>query len=87
MAEIDQEKYLNETPLIWGKNSIVLRGIKKVATELTSIKTLFLAFVCVAAWYDKISDMWCIIGGLGILGVKELPSNIFETIINKFGGK
>lgn len=80
----DQEKYLSETPLIWGKKSIVLRGIKKMATELTSVKTLFLAFICVAGWFDKISDMWVIVGGLGTLGVKELPSEIFTVLIQKF---
>jgi hypothetical protein len=83
MAEVDQETYLKEAPF----KDTILRGLKKVITELTSIKTLFLVFICVAAWYDKISDMWCIVGGLATLGVKELPSNIFETIVNKFGGK
>lgn len=75
----DQEKYLSETKL----GPIVLRGIKKVVTELTSIKTLFLAFICVAGWFDKISDMWLVIGGLATLGVKELPTEIFTAIIQK----
>jgi len=80
---LGQEEYISNTPF-W---TIVFRGIKKVVIEMTSIKTIFLTFICVAAWCDKVSDMWFIVGGLATLGVKELPSNIFETVINRFGGK
>jgi hypothetical protein len=83
MPEEPQEKYLTKTSF----KNIIARGLKKLITELTSIKTLFLAFICVAAWYNKITDLWCVIGGLAVLGVKELPTNIFETIVNKFGGE
>jgi hypothetical protein len=79
----DQEKYLTETSM----HDIVWRGIKKVSTELTSIKTLFLAFLCVAGWFDKVSDTWLIIGALATLGVKEIPSDVFGKLIDKFGGK
>jgi len=79
----EQEKYLGETPLIWGKNSVVLRGAKKLTTELTSIKTLFLAFMCVATWHGKISDVVCIVGGLATLGVKEIPGEVFTAIISR----
>ena len=75
----EQEKYLAETKLA----PIILRGTKKLITELTSIKTLFLGFICVAAWFDKISDMWVIIGGLAVLGVKEIPTEVFTAIIQK----
>ena len=75
----DQETYLNQTS-IW---QIVKRGIKKLITELTSIKTLFLAFLCVAMAYGWISDTIGIIGGLATLGVKEIPSEVFTTIIQK----
>ena len=78
-----QEQYLHETPLIWGKNSVVLRGIKKLVTEVTSIKTGFLVFICVATWFGKISDIVCVIGGLATLGVKEVPTEGFTAIINK----
>jgi hypothetical protein len=79
-----QEEYLNQTPLIWGKNSVVLRGMKKLITELTSVKTLFLTFICVATWYGKISEWVCIFGGLAILGVKEIPGDFFTAIMSKF---
>lgn len=75
----DQEKYLNETP-IW---QILKRGVKKLITELTSIKTLFLGFLCVAMAYGWISDTMGIIGGLATLGVKEIPSEVFTAIIQK----
>ena len=83
MTEDPQESYLAGTSL----RQIVLRGIKKTITEMSSVKTLFLTFLCVAGWYDKISDTWLIVGGLAVLGVKELPSDIFVKIIDKVGGK
>jgi len=64
-------------------NSVVLRGVKKLITELTSIKTLFLGFICVATWYGKISDVVCIVGGLATLGVKEIPGEVFTAIMSK----
>ena len=75
----DQETYL-ETTSLW---KIIIRGFKKLLTELTSVKTLFLAFLCVAMAYKWIGDVAGIVGGLAVLGVKEVPIDI---IISKFTG-
>ncbi len=40
-----------------------------------------------AGWYDKVSDTWLIVGALATLGVKELPSDVFKMVIEKFTGK
>jgi len=80
---VDQETYLNCTSL----PKIILRGTKKVITELTSLKTLFLAFLCVALWFNKIGDTVGIVGCLATLGVKEIPSEVFNTLISRFSGK
>lgn len=68
----DQEEYLNATSF----KEIIKRGIKKLITELTSVKTLFLAFLCVAMAYKWIGDVAGIVGGLAVLGVKEVPLDI-----------
>lgn len=86
MTEVDQEQFLHDTPLLFGKKSIVLRGLKKLVTELTSVKTLFLAFLCAATWYGKISELAGVIGGLATLGVKEIPTEVFTALIQKFTG-
>jgi hypothetical protein len=82
-----QEKFLAETPLVWGKNSIILRGLKKLTAELTSIKTLFIAATFVGIFYGKIDDLTGLIIGLAALGVKEIPSEVFSALVNKFGVK
>jgi hypothetical protein len=79
----DQEKYLAETPLLWSKNSIICRGIKKLITELTSVKTLFLAFLCVAMAHKWIGDIAGIVGGLAVLGVKEVPPEALSSLMQK----
>jgi hypothetical protein len=76
---MDQEQYLKETGL-W---PVVARGVKKLVTELTSVKTLFLAFLCVAIAKGWIGDVAGIIGGLATLGVKEIPSEVFTGLIEK----
>jgi len=76
----DQETYLKETTI----GRIIVRGVKKLITELTSIKTLFLAFLCVAMAHKWISDWAGIIGGLATLGVKEIPTELFSAIIQRF---
>lgn len=75
----DQEKYLTET----GLGKIALRGLKKTITELSSVKTLFLGFICVAMAYKWISDITGIIGGLAVLGVKEIPTEVFTGLIQR----
>ncbi len=42
MADESQEEYFATTNM----HDVIWRGIKKVMVELTSIKTLFLAFLC-----------------------------------------
>ncbi len=82
----EQEKYLSETSI----GSVILRSIKKLITELTSIKTLFLAFLCVAIAHQWVSDIAGIIGGLATIGVKEIPQEVFMGLIQKIlpsGGK
>ncbi len=79
---MDQEEYLKTTNM----HDIIWRGIKKVCVEITSLKSLFLGFICLAVWFDKISDLYGIIGGIAVLGVKELPSEVFTMIIEKFSG-
>lgn len=76
----DQEEYLIATSF----KEIVKRGTKKLITELTSVKTLFLAFLCVAMAYKWIGDVAGIVGGLAVLGVKEIPLDI---IVSKLAGR
>ena len=87
MPELDQETYLKQTSF----KEILIRGLKKVTTEITSIKTMFLAFLCVAMAFKWISDIAGIVGGLATLGVKEIPGEVFTAIIQKItpggGGK
>jgi hypothetical protein len=80
MAEVDQEDFLKSTSL----KDIIVRGLKKLITEITSIKTLFLGFLCVARAYGWVTDTWLIVGGLAVLGVKEIPTDVFSKIIDKF---
>ena len=79
----DQEKYLAEA----GLGKVALRGLKKTLTELSSIKTLFLGFICVAMAYGWINDTVGIIGGLATLGIKEVPSEVFMAVLGKVGVK
>lgn len=78
-----QEKYLSET----STGDIVIRGIRKLVTELTSIKTMFIATIFVGIFYGKINDLVGLVIGLAALGVKEIPPEIFTGLIQKFTGK
>ena len=49
---MDQEQYLEGTPL----GRIILRGIKKLVTEMTSTKFLLLVFICIGIWQKFIQD-------------------------------
>ena len=83
----EQERFLNDTPLLFGRRSIVLRGLKKLTAELTSIKTLFIATVFIGIFCGKINDLTGLVIGLACLGVKELPTEVFTALISKFTGK
>ncbi len=75
----DQETYLETSSV--GK--IVLRGLKKLLTEMTSVKFLLLIFVCVGIWQKFITDTVGLGVALVIIGMREVP---VETIISKLTG-
>jgi len=50
---MDQDQYLEGTS--FGK--VLLRGIKKLVTEMTSIKFLLLVFVCIGIWQKFIQGL------------------------------
>ena len=76
----DQESYLQETSL----GRIILRGIKKLMTEMTSTKFLLLVFICVGIWQKFIQDSIGLGTALLIIGIREVP---VDAIIGKlFGG-
>ncbi len=49
---MDQEEYLEGTTL----RKVILRGIKKLVTEMTSTKFLLLVFICIGIWQKFIQD-------------------------------
>jgi hypothetical protein len=68
----DQEIYLEKT----GFKLIIVRGMKKVITELTSIKTMALVGVFSLLATGKI-DSWAGIAGiLTLVGIRDLPESI-----------
>ncbi len=79
----NQEEYLSKTNL----KDVALRGLKKMTTEVTSIKTLFIGVVFVGIFCGKINDLTGLIVGLAALGAKEVPPELFSAIITKFTGK
>ncbi len=79
----DQEKFLAET----STKTIVIRGFRKMITELTSIKTLFITAIFFGIFCGKISDLVGLVVALATLGVKEVPSEVFSALITKFTGK
>jgi len=54
----DQEKYLKESSF-W---QIILRGMKKLVTEMTSVKFLLLVFIYVGIWQKFIQELQGILG-------------------------
>lgn len=78
----NQEDYLVTTPLIWSrKNSIVLRGLKKLTTELTSVKTLAMIAIVGLVYFGKMDSYAGMIGLLGLVGAKEIDFNQVVNII------
>ena len=75
----DQESYLQETSV----GHIILRGVKKLVTEMTSVKFLLLAFVCVGIWQKFIQDSIGLGTALLIIGIREVP---VDAIIGKLTG-
>ena len=62
---MEQEQYLEGTPL----RKIILRGIKKLMNEMTSIKFLLLVFICIGIWQKFIQDSMGL--GTALLSVGE----------------
>jgi hypothetical protein len=84
----DQEAYLKVT----STKDILIRGGKKIITEITSVKTLALGGIFVLLFLQKIDAMWGIIGITTLTGVREIPIdaivNLYKNKINgKNGGK
>ena len=78
---VDQEEYLKTVKL----KEILKRGIRKLATEATSIKFLLLVFDCVGIWYGKISAEIGLSVALLLVGLREIP---VDAIVAKLtGGK
>jgi hypothetical protein len=77
---MDQEEYFEKASV--GQN--VLRGLKKLITEMTSVKFLLLVFICIGIWQKFIQDSI----GLGtaplIIGIREVP---VDAIIGKLTRK
>ncbi len=76
---MDQEEYFEKTS-VWG---IILRGLKKLVTEMTSVKFLLLAFVCIGIWQKFIQDSIGLGTALLIIGIREVP---VDAIIGKLTG-
>jgi len=75
-----QETYLKRASL----GQVVLRGVKKLAVEITSVKFLLLVFVCLGIWRKFIGAETGLGMALLLVGLKEVP---VEGVINKLVGK
>jgi hypothetical protein len=76
---MDQEEYFEKTSV----GGIIIRGLKKLVTEMTSVKFLLLAFVCIGIWQKFIQDSIGLGTALLIIGIREVP---VEAIIGKLTG-
>ncbi len=75
----NQEEYLKTV----GFKEIIIRGFKKMLTELTSVKFLAMGGIFCLLIYGKVDSLAGIVGILAILGIRDLP----ESIIQKISGK
>jgi hypothetical protein len=76
---MDQEEYFEKTSV----GGIILRGLKKLITEMTSIKFLLLVFICIGIWQKFIQDSIGLGTALLIIGIREVP---VDAIIGKLTG-
>ncbi len=76
---MDQEEYFEKTSV----GGIVLRGMKKLVTEMTSVKFLLLVFICIGIWQKFIQDSIGLGTALLIIGIREVP---VDAIIGKLTG-
>ena len=84
MAEIDQEKYLQETPL----KRIVIRGLKKLITECSSSKSLAMVAIVGLVYFGKMDSWAAVVGLLGLTGAKEVDfTQVVEIVKSKLGVK
>jgi len=72
----EQENYLQKATF----KEIIIRGTKKVLTELTSVKFLAMCGIFALMAYNKIGDVAGIVGILAILGIRDLPESIIQKI-------
>ena len=76
---MDQEEYFEKT----SAGGIILRGLKKLITEMTSVKFLLLVFICIGIWQKFIQDSIGLGTALLIIGIREVP---VDAIIGKLTG-
>jgi hypothetical protein len=76
---MDQEEYFEKTSI----GGIILRGLKKLVTEMTSVKFLLLVFICIGIWQKFIQDSIGLGTALLIIGIREVP---VDAIIGKLTG-
>ncbi len=76
---MDQEEYFEKTPV----GRIILRGMKKLVTEMTSVKFLLLVFIRIGIWQKFIQDSVGLGTALLIIGIREVP---VDAIIGKLTG-
>jgi hypothetical protein len=82
-GEQTQEEYLSGT----GLEDICIRGIKKLVTEVTSIKTLAMAGFFALLFLQKLDGMTGVVAILGCLGAKEVDfTQVIEIVKTRFGG-
>jgi hypothetical protein len=75
MSDQSQEDYLNTASL--GK--VCARGMKKLVTECSSIKTLAMAATVGLVYFGKMDSMAGMVGLLALVGAKEVD---FTEVIN-----
>ena len=76
---MDQEDYFEKTSV----GGIILRGLKKLVTEMTSVKFLLLVFICIGIWQKFVQDSIGLGTALLIIGIREVP---VDAIIGKLTG-
>ncbi len=76
---MDQEEYFEKTSV----GGIILRGLKKLVTEMTSVKFLLLVFICIGIWQKFIQDSLGLGTALLIIGIRKVP---VDAIIRKLTG-
>lgn len=80
---VDQEGYLASTSL----RDVCVRGIKKLITEISSIKTLAMFAIIGLTYFGKMDSIAAVIGLLGLVTAKEIDFNqVINIVQSRFGG-